>query len=68
MAQQVRKREVDLLNRVQELQIRIDPQRQAREVAEIVETEYFQQLKKKAKEFRGAGHSRDVWRNDLPRS
>jgi len=68
MAQQVKKREVDLLNRVQELQIRIDPQRQAREVAEIVETEYFQQLKKKAKEFRRAGRSKDVGQNDLPRS
>jgi HAMP domain-containing protein len=68
MAQQVRKREVDLLNRVQELQIRIDPQRQAREVAEIVETDYFQQLKKKAKEFRGASDSEHVGQHDLPRS
>jgi hypothetical protein len=52
MARKVGKREADLLTQVQELQIQIDPRRKAREVAEIVETEYFQQLKKKAKEFR----------------
>ena len=52
MAGQVRKREEALLNQVQELRIRIDPQRREREVAEIVETDYFQELKKKAQELR----------------
>jgi len=52
MAQKVRKREEDLRNQVHELQIKIDPRQQALEVAEIVESEYFQQLKKKARDFR----------------
>jgi uncharacterized membrane protein len=52
MADQVRKRENHLQLQVQELQIKIDQDRKARDVAEIVETEYFQELKKKAKEFR----------------
>jgi uncharacterized membrane protein len=52
MADQVRKREDHLLLQVQELQIQIDLDRKAKDVAEIVETEYFQTLKKKAKEFR----------------
>lgn len=52
MAGQVRKREEALRSQVQELQIRIDPQRREREVAAIVETDYFQQLKKKARELR----------------
>ncbi len=52
MAGQVRKREEALRSQVQELRIRIDPQRREREVAAIVETDYFQQLKKKAKELR----------------
>ena len=54
MAQKVREREEHLQHQVQELQIKIDRDRQAREVAEIVETDYFQQLKKKAKEIRNA--------------
>jgi HAMP domain-containing protein/uncharacterized membrane protein len=54
MAEQVRKRESHLLHQVQELQIKIDQDRKARDVAEIVETEYFQTLKKKAREFRSS--------------
>jgi HAMP domain-containing protein len=54
MADQVRKREDHLLHQVQELQIKIDLDRKARDVAEIVETEYFQTLKKKAREFRSS--------------
>jgi nitrogen fixation/metabolism regulation signal transduction histidine kinase len=52
MANQIRKRENHLLLQVKELQIKIDLARKERDVAEIVETEYFQTLKKKAKEFR----------------
>ncbi|MBN2438453.1 MAG: HAMP domain-containing protein [Deltaproteobacteria bacterium] len=52
MANQIRKRENHLLLQVKELQIKIDLDRKERDVAEIVETEYFQALKKKAKEFR----------------
>jgi HAMP domain-containing protein len=51
MARKVQEREKNLLLQVQELQIKIDRKRQAQEVAEIVETEYFQQLKKKARKF-----------------
>jgi len=54
MAEQVRTRENRLLLQVQELQIKIDLDRKAREVAEIVETEYFKTLKKKAREFRSS--------------
>jgi uncharacterized membrane protein/HAMP domain-containing protein len=54
MADKVRKRESHLQLQVQELQIKIDQDRKARDVAEIVETEYFQALKKKAKEFRAS--------------
>ncbi len=54
MADQVRKRENHLLLQVQELQIKIDLDRKAKDVAEIVETEYFQTLKKRAKEFRAS--------------
>jgi HAMP domain-containing protein len=54
MADQVWKRETHLLRQVQELQIKIDLDCKARDVSEIVETEYFQMLKKKAKEFRSS--------------
>jgi len=52
MAKEVGGREQELKQQVQELRIEIDGARQAEEVAEIVETDYFQQLRKKAKEFR----------------
>ena len=54
MAEKIRERETRLQQKVEELQIRIDRNRQAEDVAEIVETEYFQQLKKKAKAFRSS--------------
>ncbi|MDD5167594.1 MAG: ECF transporter S component [Syntrophales bacterium] len=52
MIRKVREREQHLRQQVEELQIRIDRDRQAKEVREIVETDYFRELKKKAKEFR----------------
>ncbi len=54
MARNVEGREKHLLLQVQELQIKIDRKRQAQEVAEIVDTEYFRELKKKAREFRAS--------------
>ena len=54
MAQSIQLREDKLKKRLQALQIEIDKAKQAEEVAEIVETEYFQQLREKARSFRKA--------------
>ncbi len=58
MAQQVIQREENLKREVQALTIQIDAAKQARQVAEITETDYFQQLKTKAKELRSAKKGR----------
>ena len=52
MAGKVREREKRLRSQVEELQVVIDRKRQAEEVAQIVETDYFRQLKRKARAFR----------------
>ena len=52
MARQVYAREQQLKQQVQQLRIEIDQERRAREVAEITESEYFQQLLGKADELR----------------
>ncbi len=52
MAQQVIQREENLRREVEELHIQIDEAKRARQVAEITETDYFQQLKRKAKQLR----------------
>jgi GAF domain-containing protein len=52
MAQQVIQREENLRREVEELHIQIDETKRARQVAEITETDYFQQLKRKAKQLR----------------
>ena len=52
MAQEVKAREERLQQQVHELQIEIDETRQATKVAEITETEYFQQLRGQAAELR----------------
>lgn len=52
MAGKIRERETRLQKQVEELQIKIDRQEQARDVAEIVETEYFRALKEKSRKFR----------------
>jgi hypothetical protein len=53
MAQQVIEREEELKRQVAELHIKVDLARKAKQVAEITETEYFQQLEKRARELRG---------------
>src|SRR5947199_9707605 len=52
MARQVYAREQFLKQQVQQLRIEIDQERRAREVAEITESDYFQQLLAKAHELR----------------
>ncbi len=52
MARQVYAREQQLQQQVQQLRIEIDQERSAREVAEITESDYFQQLLGKAQELR----------------
>lgn len=52
MVGKVQEREKNLQRQVEDLQIKIDRQRQAEEVSEIVETEYFRALKEKARKFR----------------
>jgi DNA-binding response OmpR family regulator len=52
MARQVYAREQHLQRQVQQLRIEIDQARKAREVAEITESDYFQQLLGKAEELR----------------
>jgi two-component system cell cycle response regulator len=52
MALEVRAREERLRQEVRELRIEIDEQRQARKVAEITGTEYFKELRDRAKDLR----------------
>lgn len=52
MARQVYAREQQLQRQVQQLRIEIDQERRAREVAEITESDYFQQLLGNADELR----------------
>ena len=52
MARQVYAREQQLQRQVQQLRIEIDQERSAREVAEISESDYFQQLLGRAEELR----------------
>lgn len=52
MAREVYEREQRLKQQVIELQIEIDQSKRERQVAEITETDYFQELQKKAKKLR----------------
>jgi hypothetical protein len=52
MAREVRSREQDLKQQVNNLRIEIDQVRQARQVAEIVNTDYFQALQQRAQSLR----------------
>lgn len=52
MAEQVKAREEKLKQQLMELHIEIDEAKKARHVAEIISTEYFQQLCKKAQKIR----------------
>jgi CheY-like chemotaxis protein len=54
MAQEVYAREQRLRQQVQELRIEIDEVKKARQVAEITETDYFQELQERARRLRGA--------------
>ena len=59
MASEVRAREERLRERVRELTIEIDEQRQARKVAEITDTDYFRDLRSQAKDLRRIVRERD---------
>jgi two-component system cell cycle response regulator len=59
MARQVYAREQQLKQQVQQLRIEIDQERRAREVAEITESDYFQQLLGKADELRNRARTDD---------
>jgi HAMP domain-containing protein len=52
MAHEVYAREQSLKQQVQQLRIQIDEAKAARDVSEITETDYFQELQNKAKDFR----------------
>lgn len=52
MAREVRAREERLQRQVQELRIEIDQSRKAKQVAEITESDYFQQLQRRAQELK----------------
>jgi CheY-like chemotaxis protein len=52
MAREVRAREQRLKQEVQQLRIEIDETRAARQVAEITESDYFQELQRKANQLR----------------
>ena len=59
MANEVQAREQRLKQEVHELRIQIDQVRKAREVAEITETEYFQQLQESASKMRARSKSEE---------
>ena len=52
MAGEVAAREAQLKKEIQVLQIGIDQVQKARQVSEITDTEYFQELRRKAKVLR----------------
>jgi HAMP domain-containing protein len=52
MMDKVQSREQDLRQKIQTLQIEIDREKEAKQVSEITETEFFQNLQQKAKELR----------------
>jgi DNA repair ATPase RecN len=52
MADEVQARERQLRSQIQELRIEIDRARQARQVSEITDSDYFQQLRRSAGELR----------------
>ncbi|HEY73943.1 MAG: hypothetical protein DRJ03_06570 [Chloroflexi bacterium] len=58
-AQQVREREQKLKNQIQQLRIEIDEVKRRKQVEQIVETDYFQTLREKARSMRehGAGET-----------
>ena len=59
MAVQVQLRETKLKRQIEELNIQIDEQKKARQVAEITETDYFQNLRSNAQGMRDRFKGRD---------
>ncbi len=59
MAEKVEKRETRLKHQVAELKIEIDRARQAEDVKEIVESDYFKNIRQKAREFREPSRSKN---------
>ncbi len=53
-AREVQAREVRLKRQIEQLRIEIDDMKRAKQVAEIVETDYFQSLRQKAQRLRGS--------------
>jgi len=57
-------REERMAAQIEQLQIQVDEARKTRQVTEIVESDYFQSLQRKAgdlkRSFRAAGHTKDV--------
>ena len=51
-AEEVKKRETQLQHQIEELRIEIDEMKRDRQVAEITETEYFQDLQAQAEELK----------------
>ncbi|WP_008312577.1 cache domain-containing protein [Leptolyngbya sp. PCC 6406] len=64
MVEQVYKREQRLKRQVAELTIEIDQSRKERQVAEITETSYFQELSQKAKDLRNQRRAKGEGRSD----
>jgi len=58
MAREVYAREDRLQRDLHQLQIQIDESKKARQVAEVTETEYFQQLQQRAADLRSSGAAR----------
>lgn len=54
MVAQVKYREETLKRQVEELRIEIDQTRRVQQVSQITQTEYFKELKQKAKQIRGS--------------
>jgi CRP-like cAMP-binding protein len=59
MVREVYTREKQLKQQVEELRIEIDEVKKARQVAEVTETDYFQQLRKRARDLR-AGRNQET--------
>ena len=64
MATEVKAREQKLKQQVMELHIEIDEAKKARQVAEITETDYFQQLQQKAQKLKGRSLKADETETD----
>jgi len=52
MAREIQVREQRLIQQVDELRVEVDESKRARQVAEITETDYFHELRRKGQELR----------------